>query len=194
MDREGDRRRIFVALELGDEARRLAAESIDRLRRWLRDPSALRFVPVDALHVTLAFLGEVDEAGVDSVRDVVAQVAAEHACMEVEMGGLGAFPRASAARVLWVAFGTGHAPLAQLVAALGTRLRVVGHTLEDRDWTGHVTLARARGWRGIDARGWIDGDPGRRVACRVDGMVVMESRPTPAMPRYAVIFRSDLSK
>lgn len=194
MDQEGQRRRTFVALALGDEARRLAAETIERLRERLRDPAALRFVATVDLHVTLAFLGELDEDAQASVRDVVARVAAAHPRMQVVMGGLGAFPRVSQARVLWLAFGSGDAPLSRMVADLTARLRDAGHALEDRDWTGHVTLARSRRWRGIDARALVEGDAGRRVACPVDALAVMESGPTRTDERYAVIFRAELSK
>lgn len=194
MHEEGPRRRIFVAVALDEGGRRLAAEAIERLRRRVVDPRALRFVPPVDLHVTLAFLGDLDEADLVSVRDVVAGVAADHARMEVAMGGLGAFPRASDARVVWLAFGRDDAPLARLVSDLEARLRAAGHALEERDWTGHVTLARVRGRRGIDARSLLDGDPGGRVLCRVDGLAVMESRPTPRPPRYATNFFVDLSK
>ncbi|MEZ4331754.1 MAG: RNA 2',3'-cyclic phosphodiesterase [Myxococcota bacterium] len=195
MQDERPRRRIFVALALDEEGRELAVATIERLRRSVADARALRFVPPADLHVTLAFLGDLDEAGLASVRNVVARVAADHARMVVAMGGLGAFPRTSEARVVWLAFGRDDAPLARLVSDLDARLRAAGHhALEDREWTGHVTLARVRGRRGIDARPLLDGATGRQADCRVDGVAVMESRPTSKTSRYATNFFVDLSK
>ncbi len=57
------RMRLFVAIDLSDEARAAAAAEQKRLAAALGGGrSSLRWVKPDQLHLTLAFLGEVDEA------------------------------------------------------------------------------------------------------------------------------------
>jgi 2'-5' RNA ligase len=185
--------RIFVALELSDPARALAEEATLYLRLALRGRAGLRFTSSANLHVTLAFLGETPAARLASVREVVTQVAAQHAPIDVEVGGLGAFPRSDAAKVLWLGFGSGAPGLESLVADLHERLRVAGHDLERRAWTGHVTLARCRSRVGIDARSALESGPKRRVVCRIEAIALMESRLTVDGPSYTRNFRALLS-
>jgi len=193
MPRRSERSRIFVAALLGDAAQALAAEAMAHLRSAWRDRPGLRFSPPADLHVTLAFLGELEAERLASVREVVERVARAHAPIEVEVGGLGAFPRLDAARVAWLGFGADDAALAALVADLQSQLRAAGHPLEDRGWTGHVTLARCRSRSGIDARPAFAEGPDRRVPCRVDAMVGMASRASVDGPHYTPIFRALLS-
>lgn len=193
MPRRSDRSRSFVAAILGDAARSLADDAMAHLRGAWRGRSDLRFSHPEDLHVTLAFLGELEAERLAFLREVVEGVARDHAPLEVAVGGMGAFPRLDAARVVWLGFGEGTPALAALVADLHGRLRVAGYTLEDRPWRGHVTLARCRSRRGVDARSACAEGPARRVACRVDAMVGMASRSVVDGPRYTPIFRALLS-
>ncbi|MBK7948170.1 MAG: RNA 2',3'-cyclic phosphodiesterase [Deltaproteobacteria bacterium] len=193
MARSAGRSRVFVALELGLAVRDLAEEAIAHLHAVLRDRAGLRFIRPPDLHVTLAFLGELEAPGLASLGELVAAVAREHAPLDAEAGGLGAFPRPEGAHVLWLGFGSENPALGRLVADLHTRLRAAGHALESRPWNGHVTLARCRSRGGLDARAAFAGAPDRRVACRVEALVVMESRLRPDGSHYTPIFRVLLS-
>lgn len=193
MGRSAEGARVFVAVEVGEAVRALAEEAIAGLRIALRDRTGLRFTrPVD-LHVTLAFLGELEAPRLAVLAAIVAEVASAHAPIEAEVGGLGAFPRSESARVLWLGFGAQSSSLLRLVADLHARLRAAGHALESRPWTGHVTLARCRSRGGIDARAAIAGGADRRVVCRIGSLVVMESRPRSDGAHYTPIFRALLS-
>ena len=186
-------RRLFIALELDEAARALAVEVAATLRRGLGSRARLGFTPAERLHVTLAFLGGVEEARVDEVNAVVAAVAREHAPFCVELGGVGAFPGPDRARVLWLGFGSGSAPLRALVRDLETSLRAAGHALEDRAFNGHVTLARCHAPRGVDASPELARCPDRRVDCPVAELVVMESIRDPGPARYVALARARLA-
>ncbi len=126
--------RLFVALDLPPELKAAARGLQFGLRnaRWLDDAG---------LHLTLAFMGEVDGSVVERVEGALAEVEANS--MRIELHGVGCFPGRGAPRVLW----TGASPKAELadLASVVTRgLRRAGVALKRRRFTPHVSLVRFR--------------------------------------------------
>jgi RNA 2',3'-cyclic 3'-phosphodiesterase len=145
-----ERWRCFVAVPLHGT---LTARLVDAVARWSVDPRTigLRWVEPDALHLTLAFLGDIDPTQVPAHRRSIEGVAARHSAVTVPTGRLGAFARPGSARVLWYGVGDVQGALGALAADLADAL---GLEAVDEPYRPHVTLARARrGW--LDLRGWI---------------------------------------
>lgn len=94
-------------------------------------------VPQAKIHLTLAFLGDVDESRFDAALHSAEGL--DHASFEVVLDQWGAF---RGARVAWAGCRETSAALANLQADLAERLRIGGFVLEDRAYTPHVTLAR----------------------------------------------------
>jgi 2'-5' RNA ligase len=96
----------------------------------------------DNLHITLKFLGSLDEARVPEVAATIEAAASVHA-FDVPLRGLGAFPTPTRPRVIWA--GAADAPaFAHLAGAIDGGLAALGFPPEDRSFTPHVTLGRAR--------------------------------------------------
>ena len=106
----------------------------------------LRWTGRDAWHLTLAFLGEVDEELTGKLGDRLERAAARHARLSLSLGGAGAFPTAARARVLWTGIRGDRRGLAALAAsvAAGARRAGVPPTQEGRRYQPHLTLARCR--------------------------------------------------
>lgn len=141
--------RLFVAVDPSASVRLRLADLIDRLRPL--SPSA-RWVGPDGLHVTLAFLGEVESADVPRISAALESVAVGQAPFEIQATGLGTFGPPGRPRVLWV--GIAHREgdaLMRLQAAVAAALAPLGHAPEERPFTPHLTLARARYPRGDPA-------------------------------------------
>lgn len=168
--------RIYIALEPDEATRALAVEVQAALRGALGVGARLRFSAAPRLHVTLAFLGEVAAGELARVGEVAEATARSHAPFRVDAGGVGAFPAADRARVLWLGFGAASEPLSALVRELAARLGAAGLATPDRAFTGHLTLARCDSPRGIDARAALARCPQQLVGCPVTELVVMESR------------------
>ena len=77
-------------------------------------------------HVTLKFLGGIDDARVPSVSDALRAAVGRHARFEIELGGLGAFPSPTRARVLWAGVVSGEGSLAALAATVDVALAALG--------------------------------------------------------------------
>ena len=145
--------RLFVAVAVPADA----ADELDGAVAPLRQSwPALRWTGRDAWHVTLAFLGEVNETVSTRLEPRLERAAARHPCLAVSLGGAGAFPGAGRARVLWTGVQGEPRGLAALAASVGAGARRAGAppAEEGRRFQPHLTLARCR--EPVDARPLVD--------------------------------------
>jgi len=168
--------RTFVALALPSEVKAALAN----LRHALPSPPrGLRWGAIEQTHLTLVFLGDLDEPALHDVRHRAREVAARASPFAANLGGLGAFPQSGRARVAWVGWHAGADAVTRLQAALSGAL---GDPVERRPFAPHVTLARAR--EPLDLRPWLARAPAwSSPTWRVDALDVMASelRPTGAV-------------
>jgi RNA 2',3'-cyclic 3'-phosphodiesterase len=181
--------RTFVALLLPDRVRvGLAAVSAE-LRGQAR---GLTWVAPDNLHLTLRFLGEVDAAALERVRDAVAAAAAAVAPFSVYLGGLGGFPTGRAPRVLWASVATGGERVEALFAELEAALVARGIPGENRAFHPHVTLARARDPRGAKELLSVLGAGPAFGEVRVEALHLIRSELSPRGARHSVLTAAPL--
>ena len=104
--------------------------------------TGVAWVAADNLHITLKFLGGVEDTRLSDVADAVG-AAADVRAFDVELRGLGAFPTPTRPRVIWA--GTADAPaFAELAAGVDRALVALEFPPEERGFTPHVTLGRVR--------------------------------------------------
>jgi len=101
----------------------------------------LRWMPRAQWHVTLQFLGRVDDA--DAVVDGLRAAASDVASFDVRLGGGGAFAKARAGTVLWVGVAEGGDAMGALAGAVMTATTPLGFVAEARPFRPHLTLARS---------------------------------------------------
>jgi len=95
-----------------------------------------------SLHLTLRFLGEIEEPLVAALGDRLSEAAARCETFDFTLGGVGAFPSLQRARVLWAgATGDGLLPLATTVE---DSLEQIGLPREERPFSAHITLGRLK--------------------------------------------------
>lgn len=169
--------RTFVSLPMPPGV----GEAIEdlRVRHASAGPPGLRWAAGHQAHLTLAFLGDLDEVALERAR-ACARRAAHHASpFEADLRGAGAFPSAARARVVWLGWGEGAAQVGGLHAQLARELEADGFELDRRRFHPHVTLARARA--SLDARPLLDTlTRWRSAAWTVAAIELMASRLTPA--------------
>jgi 2'-5' RNA ligase len=134
-----DTSRTFVAIELGDAASSVLLRLIDKLQQQV---SGVRWSHRDQLHITLKFLGEIDNRELPAVCDKLRQACAGLEPFTATLKGLGAFPKGKPPRVLWAAVDEGADPMQRLHAVLDEQLSDLGIPRESRAFTPHVTLGR----------------------------------------------------
>jgi RNA 2',3'-cyclic 3'-phosphodiesterase len=159
------KRRLFVAAALDDSARIACAAAAERLRDagW-----AGRWIAPRSYHLTVAFLGGVEDERVVAVRAAIEESATRLGPLTIPLDAIGAFPDRHRPRVAWVgprdpvpAFGT-------LCGVVRSRLAALGFSF-DADADPHVTLARA------DGRTALPRVAPPRTSLRVEALTLYES-------------------
>jgi RNA 2',3'-cyclic 3'-phosphodiesterase len=138
--------RLFVAITPPEMALDELEAAVTPLRAARPD---LRWSTQQSWHVTLAFLGEVDEAVLDKLAERLERAAGRHAGLDLAAVGAGAFPTAPRARVLWTAVKGDPASLRdmrEMAASVAAGARRAGAPPPDerRRFRPHITLARCR--------------------------------------------------
>ncbi len=185
-------RRLFVALEPPEPVRRrLAAMQADLRSASGRAADEIRWVPAENVHLTLQFLGAVPDERVAGVEAALRAAAAASHALALELKGAGGFPNARRPRVLWAGVEGDVAALGAFVEDLGRRLAPLGFPPEERAFSPHLTLGRARDSRGAPGlagalahAAGADGAPWRAAE-----VVLFESHLSPKGPRYEAIAR-----
>jgi len=130
--------RLFVAVDVPGEARDVVQAAVAPLRE--RFPRA-KWVPTQNQHVTLKFLGSTWPRLVEWVTETVAEVALAGEPFESRVNGLGAFPSARRARVLWAGLDDPGGRMARVAAGLEQAM-AREFAPEKRGFTAHLTVAR----------------------------------------------------
>jgi 2'-5' RNA ligase len=137
--------RLFVAVWPSAPAVADLASAVSALHV---DGTAPQWLPANRWHVTLAFLGEVDDATVSRLRAGLGRRARRAAPTELQLTGAGRFGRG----VLWVGVAGDVVPLTELATHTAAAARRTGIEVEDRRFHPHLTVARGR--PGADLGPW----------------------------------------
>jgi 2'-5' RNA ligase len=173
--------RLFVALHLEEPTRtRVAAIQAELRRQDRRDQ--VRWADVSGIHLTLQFLGEVEDARVAELETALGGAVAGLPAPRLATDRPGAFPNWRRPRVLWVGIREDGSALAGLHAAVGAACGRLGWPPEARAFQPHLTVGRVR-------------EPGAPVErALVDAAMKIEAGSQPALvhARLALV-RSHLS-
>ncbi len=169
--------RLFVAIGLPNETidALVGLEGNIRGARWLRR---------EALHLTLAFIGDVHAFEEERVDEALRTIHGDPLSLQVK--GVGHFPPRGRPRVLWAAIAANDG-LQQLQEHVVRSLRAAGFRIEKRRFHPHVTLARLKGPSSrrvaafLQAHSLFDSEP-----FEVDAFHLYSSQLRPDGARYAV--------
>ena len=189
--------RCFIAVELEAAVR----EGLRRLQQQLQGKldvsrSALKWVRPENIHLTLKFLGEVDDGQLPSICEAATRAASEFEPFAIEVGDCGCFPPQGSARVLWVGICQGAEALERLQRGLDEQLDVVGFAPEGRKFTPHLTLARINlAQAGYAVREIVEGMAAPRLGEQeVAEIKVFQSELSKSGPTYTVLHHAVLGE
>lgn len=134
--------RAFIAINLDSQV-------IDKIGHVIGDLKpripTIRWVSRANLHLTVKFLGNVDEAQIEPIGAALAAALHPFPRFAINAKGLGVFPDPKRPKILWV--GLAESELAQLAATVESALLPLSIAPEKRSFTPHLTIAR---WRRVD--------------------------------------------
>ena len=137
--------RCFIAVGISDAVREALAGIAGRLKPLI---AGARWVPPESMHMTLRFLGEIDDETAGKVRDALAAVPG--APFQARFSGLGAFPSEERAAVLWAGVAGGSGELVSLAARVTEVTKGFGVKSDEKPFIPHLTLARIRPPAGLE--------------------------------------------
>lgn len=186
--------RLFAAIDLSAATRAAIAAEQQRIRTALGPAAdALTWVRPDNAHLTLVFLGDVDDARVpplveDFGRDI------NLPSFDMTFAGIGVFPERGAPRVLWAGLEAGSGDVIAVQRELASRVARHGVALEARDFHPHLTLARWRSSRSSD-RARLRGAAESRILARqrVASATLYHSQLLPSGARYTALAHANLT-
>ena len=183
--------RTFISADIPDDAREGLASFLAQLRTI--DLEKLRWVQPEAMHLTLKFLGEIDQDKVGPVLAAMKESCDGASPFALSTGGLGCFPNRRSPQVIWLGLEGDMEALGLLQAMLdGELLNTAGLPLEVRPFSPHLTLARVRRgaseaerrqiWERVEAT-----PPPEPIAWQVSQLTLVHSTLLPQGPQYRTL-------
>jgi len=181
--------RVFIAVDINEQVK----AAIKQLQKRLMDATStgskdIAWVRPDAMHLTLKFLGEINDNLLVGVCNAVKEVSEEHKGFDLDIENVGSFGGKSA-RVLWVGFGAGSDQITTIAQDIEQRLEKIGFSREARLFTAHLTLCRIKSFKaGVELTNLVEDYKGFKAGTVfIDSIRIYQSQLTPQGPVYTVL-------
>jgi 2'-5' RNA ligase len=178
--------RTFLALPVPADIVACLREVIGRLERRTE---GVRWVKDEGIHITVKFLGEIEEGMAERVRSALTPIGALFRPFQARLGGLDAFPGRRSARVIVVRLKEGIEPAQAIFEEVEERLAAIDMEREKRKLVPHLTLGRRR-----IPKPFPNGDPMpiEEKEFLIEQLVLYKSTLTPGGAIYAPIWKIKL--
>ena len=198
--------RAFLAVELSQALQAGLAtvqqELKHRIEPELKRDMRISWTQPASIHLTLKFLGDMDEQAIDPLLVVVEQAIGSQIAVNVSLERLGAFPRPQSPRVLWVGplenwdRGAEAKRIAEIHGAIEQACEGLRFLRETKPFSPHLTLARIRvGERQVGvalAKGGVLDRPLSLGSLAVESVVLMKSELKPTGSVYTRLWEARL--
>ncbi len=155
-----------------------------------------RFAKTRSIHLTLQFLGNVEEEQIPGIAEILEQAGQGVAPFDLEVGRLGVFPHLTHPRVVWIGVEPVDA-LTTLQSKIQQGLEPLGFPKENRDFHPHLTLLRLKSRKNLrQLAQYIDTEgPGLRAGViQADQIHLYQSILKPQGAEYRKLFTARLGK
>jgi 2'-5' RNA ligase len=178
--------RTFLALPVPADIVAYLREVIGRLERRTE---GVRWVKDEGIHITVKFLGEIEEPMAERMRSALTPIGALFEPFQARLGGLDAFPTRRSARVIVVKLKEGIEPGQAIFEEIEERLAGIDIERERRKLVPHLTLGRRR-----IPKPFPNGDPMpiEEKEFLIEQLVLYKSTLTPGGAIYAPIWKIKL--
>ncbi|MFH0811769.1 MAG: RNA 2',3'-cyclic phosphodiesterase [Pseudomonadota bacterium] len=178
--------RSFVAIPL-------EAEIVSRIEKIYKElkmlPADVKWVQPKSIHLTLKFLGSIEEEAIEGIAQAIQQGMKGFAPWTVAVNNVGAFPSLRNPRVVWIGIEDKGGQLITLQNRIEQAMSKLGFEPEKRKFSPHLTLGRVRSPRGkkeliqylIDERERTFGD------LKIDRVILFKSELRPSGAVYTAL-------
>jgi RNA 2',3'-cyclic 3'-phosphodiesterase len=189
--------RAFIAINLPPEIQECVGQISNEVKGKLEN-LPVRWVPVENVHLTLKFLGDVSLKNLEVLTEIISQAVSGYQVFDISVGGLGAYPNIHKPRVIWIGLEC-PSELTALQHSLEVETSRLGYAREERSFSPHLTLGRvSRNANSHQIRKissiLSDYKVGFLGVADVDGVHLLKSELKPGGAVYTNIFTAPLKR
>lgn len=187
--------RAFIAIELSKEIKDFLSRIQEKLKLSGCD---VKWVSPKNIHLTLKFLGEINEEQLAKINQIVSEAAVLQPGFDLRLASIGSFPKISSPRVIWVGIGQGKEETKKIAAYLEEKISLIGIPAEEKEFSSHITIGRVRspsgrqnliqGLREIESE--FEGQ--EKPQLKVTKITLFKSTLTPQGPVYEALKEANL--
>ena len=185
--------RVFIAIAVPPSVQDAVEELQERVKES-RVP--IRWVKPSHLHLTLKFLGNVNEEQIENIKESLIKAAREVNTFSLKASEIGVFPNINYPRVLWLGFEDESGQVHKLEKNIEFNLQKVGFKPEDRKFKPHLTIGRVKSLKGkTDIIRMVHNE--KNISCDdffVESFKLIKSDLKPFGPEYTVLHTFDLKE
>ena len=134
--------RTFIAIPLDQEIKEKIYQFQEKIKQEIT--RGIKWVEPQSLHLTLKFLGDVEESEIKVIAKSMKSLFANQRVFSFKIGQLGAFPDIHKPSVIWTGIPTGKDILQTLSSNLEKEMQKLGFPPEEKEFSPHITLGRAK--------------------------------------------------
>ncbi len=185
------KKRLFIAIPLSedwlsdfDNFQKRASKEFD-----LKKERDFRWTPVENLHITICFLGWVEEEKILEISQKLKEILDSVKNFELEFDKIIFGPPKTTARMIWGMFRNTeeYKRLAKLINEVMQKFSEEAVSESDREPTAHITLARFKDGRISKREEMLKLFLAKETILKVDNIQLMESKLSPSGPTYSVV-------
>lgn len=181
--------RAFIAITLTQDIK----ENLFHIQINLNKLGAeIKWVPLENIHLTLKFLGVINETTLKKVINAIEETAQNHAKFKIGLSGAGAFPDTIHPKVIWIGVNEGNNKIKDIACTLEKKIESLGIAREKRPFSCHITLGRTKSSRNIQEL--IEGLNNlsnnlykENLSFTAEGITIFKSRLSPSGAAYEVL-------
>lgn len=180
--KKGSKLRLFVAIELPEEAQNALASLKEKMGNKLQ---GIRWIKPRNLHLTLQFLGYCPEEMVKDISKQLHLAVTKYNPFEFHLENLGGFPSLKRPRIFWIGVGGGAEKICEVQKEVENSLAALDFQPEERKFHPHITIARFK--KSEDLREAVAKIETRSIfpqPIKAEGVVLFLSQLTPVGANY----------
>jgi 2'-5' RNA ligase len=175
--------RTFIAIMLDASLHNTLTEVVGK---FASTNASVKWVSPENTHVTLKFLGNIDEERLPDIYTACERAAEGLAPFDIEMRAVGCFPNIKRPKVVWLGVGKGIDALREISQRIEAELEDIGFPHEKRGFKAHLTIGRVKGRQGVsDLCRLLEENSDVVIgSMRAEKISVMKSKTLPSGPIY----------
>lgn len=178
--------RTFIAIKIPKEIKDKLTKLENDLRNGVFREASIKWVKPENIHLTLKFIGEIDERKLEDIKTGLKKVLREFSPFRLSFSGVGGFPNLRKPRVIWVGMKEDKQTVISLATKIEDALERYGIKKEKREKSPHITIGRVKRPVVLDSK-VVEELEFKAESFKVAEIFLIKSQLTPEGPIYTDI-------